>query len=55
MESAQGLNYGTTLKCHFYDLDLFTYIIDNSLPGIELQWVGKIPINSIQGLWEVIA
>ena len=45
MESAQGLflNYGTTLKCHFY--------MENSLSGIELQRVGKIPINSIQGLF----
>ncbi len=24
--------------------------IENSLPVIQLQWVGKIPINSIHGL-----
>ena len=46
---------------HFVNMALVTYLrrtsrheslqgIQNSLSGIELQWAGKIPINSIPGL-----
>ncbi len=53
MGSAQGkfCSHGAALKRHFYGLNSLTYIYQNSLSGIQLQQGGKIPINSIYGLY----